>query len=171
MSDPADYRVPKAVRPAFEEVMALTDAFCQEHLDEEFAELCRKATAALARKRPSPLSTGKPESWAMGVVYAIGQHNFIFDKTQSFYMSAGEIAEAFGYAASTAGNWGKKVRELLKIRGYDHQWMRSDLVDSLSMVWLVSVNGLIIDVRIAPREIQEEAYRRGMIPYIPADRE
>jgi hypothetical protein len=29
------------------------------------------------------------------------------------------------------------------------------------------VNGFIIDVRHAPREIQEEAFRKGLIPYLP----
>jgi hypothetical protein len=32
------------------------------------------------------------------------------------------------------------------------------------------VNGLIIDARSAPRFIQEEAYRKGLIPYIPDDK-
>ena len=36
-------------------------------------------------------------------------------------------------------------------------------------VWLVSVNGFIVDIRRMPRPIQEEAYRKGIIPYIPDD--
>ena len=32
---------------------------------------------------------------------------------------------------------------------------------------LVQINGLIVDVRSMPREVQEEAYRRGLIPYLP----
>ena len=36
-------------------------------------------------------------------------------------------------------------------------------------VWLLSVNGFIIDVRHAPREIQEEALRLGLIPFIPGE--
>jgi hypothetical protein len=34
-------------------------------------------------------------------------------------------------------------------------------------VWLLEVNGLLMDVRYAPREVQEEALRRGFIPYLP----
>ena len=33
------------------------------------------------------------------------------------------------------------------------------------------VNGLITDARYAPHEIQEIAFAKGLIPYIPADRE
>ena len=35
------------------------------------------------------------------------------------------------------------------------------------MVWMISVNGFLIDARYAPADIQAEAYRRGLIPYIP----
>jgi hypothetical protein len=36
-------------------------------------------------------------------------------------------------------------------------------------VWVFDVNGLLMDMRVAPREIQEQAYEMGIIPYIPAD--
>ncbi|HEV2122682.1 MAG TPA: hypothetical protein VGW38_07905 [Chloroflexota bacterium] len=32
---------------------------------------------------------------------------------------------------------------------------------------MISVNGLIFDARYAPSEIQQEALRRGLIPYLP----
>ena len=32
---------------------------------------------------------------------------------------------------------------------------------------MIEVNGLLIDARYAPREVQEEALRRGFIPYLP----
>ena len=37
------------------------------------------------------------------------------------------------------------------------------------MAWMIQVNGLIADARQLPREIQEAAFRKGLIPYIPAD--
>ena len=37
------------------------------------------------------------------------------------------------------------------------------------MIWMLSVNEVMMDVRHAPREIQEAAYRQGLIPYIPAE--
>ena len=35
------------------------------------------------------------------------------------------------------------------------------------MAWMIQVNGLIVDARYVSREVQEEAFRRGMIPYLP----
>ncbi len=42
-------RVPRKMRDRYD---AITDKFCREHLDEEYADLARQMTAALARKRP-----------------------------------------------------------------------------------------------------------------------
>jgi len=35
---------------------------------------------------------------------------------------------------------------------------------------MIQVNGLIVDARHLPRDIQEEASRKGLILYIPGDR-
>ena len=34
---------------------------------------------------------------------------------------------------------------------------------------MVSINGFILDLRSAPRELQVAAFQEGLIPYIPAD--
>jgi len=48
-----EFRVPSALRAEVERICVLTDALCVEHLDAEYARLCRKLVAKLARKRPS----------------------------------------------------------------------------------------------------------------------
>ncbi len=65
------------------EVAAITDRVCAEHLDDEYAVLCRKAIAALARKRPSPLLRGEARTWAAGVIYTLGMVNFLMDAEHS----------------------------------------------------------------------------------------
>jgi hypothetical protein len=35
----------------------------------------------------------------------------------------------------------------------------------------VDLNGLMMDIRRAPRDAQVAAFEKGLIPYIPADRE
>jgi hypothetical protein len=49
----------------------------------------------------------------------------------------------------------------------DPQWYRPSKLEDNPMAWMIEVNGLIVDARWMPREVQEEAYRRGLIPYIP----
>ena len=36
-------------------IIEMIDQFCREHLNEEYAVLCRKLAEKLGRKRPSPL--------------------------------------------------------------------------------------------------------------------
>ena len=41
---------------------------------------------------------------------------------------------------------------------------------SYPLMGMAEVNGLLVDLRDMPREVQEIAFARGLIPYIPADR-
>jgi hypothetical protein len=43
------------------------------------------------------------------------------------------------------------------------------LLGSNPLVWLAEVNGLLVDLRTMPREVQEMAFAKGIIPYIPTD--
>jgi hypothetical protein len=36
---------------------------------------------------------------------------------------------------------------------------------------MLSVNGMMVDIRGMPREVQEIAFEKGLIPYIPDDRQ
>jgi Domain of unknown function (DUF6398) len=88
-----DVNLPAAVRPYADQVVAVTDAVCLEHLDTEYGELCRVVVGKLGRKRPSPLTRGDLRIWAAGVVYAVGQLNFIFDPSQSPHATADQLSE------------------------------------------------------------------------------
>lgn len=156
---------------AVQSVIALVDQFCMKHLNKEYAELSRKLAEKLARKRPSPLLKGSPNAWASGIVRVIGGVNFLHDKTLTPYMRAADIDQHLGCSSSTAAARAAEIRKLLKIRALDPQWTLPSRLDDNPMVWMLEVNGFVIDVRRAARELQEQAYLQGLIPYIPADRE
>jgi hypothetical protein len=50
----------------YDGVVALTDAFCRDRLNDEYRDLARAMAAALCRKRPSPLASGQPRSCLRG---------------------------------------------------------------------------------------------------------
>ena len=52
---------------------------------------------------------------------------------------------------------------------FDHEWTLPSRLEDNPLVWMLEVNGLMMDVRQAPREVQEIAFHKGLIPYIPAD--
>ena len=160
-------RVPKQMQPTFDSLVTLTDQFCQECLNDEYAELAREAAATLCRKRPSPLVNGRTNSWACGIVHALGRVNFLTDKSQEPYISAADLFEGFGVSSATGFARSKAVREALGIRVFDPNWCLPSKLDDNPMAWLVSVDGLMVDVRWMPREVQEIAYEKGLIPYLP----
>jgi len=42
-------------------------------------------------------------------------------------------------------------------------------IDDNPMMWMINVNGTSLDARYLSREVQEEAYKRGLIPYLPEE--
>ena len=164
-------RVPKTMQAKFNEIVTLTDSFCEEHLDDEYARLARYATAALCRKRSSPLVRGRANIWACGIVYALGTVNFLFDKSQDPHVNADKLCAGFGVKKSSGSNKAKVVRDALKMSQMDPNWYRPSQMDDNIMAWMIMVDGLIVDVRMMSRKVQEIAYEKGLIPYIPNDQE
>ena len=159
--------IPATARPAYDAVVGLTDAFCREHLDDEYEALCRKLAGVLARKRPSPLPSGKPETWACGIVRTIGWVNFLDDSSRRPHLKLTAIDKAFGVAESTGQGKSKAIRTMLKIRQFDHRWTLPSRMDDNPLIWMLEVNGLIMDIRRCPREAQEVAFREGPDPLHP----
>jgi Domain of unknown function (DUF6398) len=156
-----------AMRPTAEQVIALTDKVCADLLDEEYAGLARQVVAKLARKRPSPLQSGRAATWAGGVVWALGQVNFLSDPSTKPYVAHDDLAAAFGLSKSTLGQKAKQIRDTLKMTWATLEFLRAEQIDDNPMIWFIEVNGLPFDARELPIEIQVEAYLKGIIPYVP----
>ncbi|CAK8712361.1 PRiA4b ORF-3-like protein [Candidatus Electrothrix aarhusensis] len=159
--------VPKKMQETFAAISSLTDAFCKEQLNEEYAQLARYLTAALCRKRPSPLTRGKTNSWAGGVIYALGFVNFLFDKSQKPSLTAGGLCAGFGISTSNGASKSKQIRDLMDIMQFDPNWTLPSKMDDNYMAWMITVDGFAVDARSMPLHIQEVAYEKGFIPYIP----
>ena len=160
-------RVPAAMQAKFEEIAQLTDGFCAQHLNEEYRDLARLALAALSRKRPSPLLTSRAPTWAAGVMHAVGMTNFLFDTSQTPYCKSPDLFKHFGVSASHGANKSKEIRDLLGMNQMSAQWTLPSRMEHNPMIWLLEVNGFLVDVRHMPLEVQQIAFDQGMIPYIP----
>jgi hypothetical protein len=160
-------QVPKQLQPIYDTITAITDTFCAEHLNEEYALLSRQLAAALSRKRPSPLLRGKAATWACGIVYALGSVNFLGDRSSKPFMRMEDLCALMGVSKSTGANKAAEIRKLFGMYQLDPNWTLPSRIDRNPIAWMITVNGFIIDARHAPPEIQAEAYRKGLIPYIP----
>ncbi len=160
-------KVPSRMWVRYEEVVDLTDKFCAEYLTDEYAQLSHRAAAALSRKRPSPLERGRADTWACGIVYALGSVNFLFDSSQEPYMNASDLCAGFGVGKSTGSAKSKAVRNALDLFQLHPDWCLPSMQARNPLTWMLTVNGLLVDVRHMPLEVQQIAYEKGLIPYIP----
>jgi hypothetical protein len=85
-------------------------------------------------------------------------------------MRTDELCSVFGVSQSSGASKAKIIRDMLKTYQLDPNWCLPSKVDDNPMVWLLKVNGMMVDIRHAPRELQVIAYEKGLIPYIPSDR-
>jgi hypothetical protein len=169
-SKAAKMRIPKKNRQLFEQIIELIDAFCDAHLNEDYKELCKEMAGEICRTRWL-LSGSKPASWASGVVHAVGWVNFLHDPNHSPHMTSAQVAEGFGVSKGTMMTKSRIIRDKLDIFALDPYWCLQELLADNPLVWMVEVNGFIMDIRYAPRKMQEQAYEMGLIPFIPADKQ
>jgi hypothetical protein len=163
--------VPAEFRQAYLEIVSLTDEFCNERLNAEYQELCREMTISICQDG-SPVIRGKRASWASGIVYSVGWINFLGDPSQQPHVRSEEIAKWFGVSTGTMLSKAKTIREGLDLIPLDPAFTLPSRLDDNPLIWMIELeNGLIIDIRHAPREAQVTAYEHGLIPYVPADRE
>jgi hypothetical protein len=163
--------VPARSLPKYEAITALTDAFCKEHLNEEYAQMCRQLAAVLSGKQPTPLRRGREEVWACGIVRTIGWVNMLDDPSGSPHMKLIAIDPEFGVAESTGQGKSKAIRRMLGIGRLCPSWTLPSRIGDNPLFGKVEVNGVLVDMRQQSREKQEAAFRKGQIPYIPADSE
>lgn len=163
-----DY-VPEAYIQRFSDIVTLTDDFCDGALNAEYKTLCREMAIAICQE-DSPALRGKSESWASGIVYALGRVNFLHDPSRTPHMSSKEIAADFGISVATMRAKAKVLDDGLGLMPFHPDWSLPSRMDNNPLVWMLEVDGLLMDMRTVPREIQEAAYDNGFIPYIPADR-
>lgn len=153
---------------AVNQVIELTDEFCKKFLNEDYRELCEDLTWAVYDEG-LPLESGKPASWASGIVHAIGYANFLGDPSRKPYMTTAELAAGFGVSVGTMMAKSRIIRDELDLIQLDPDWCIPAMLKDNPLVWTIDVGGFLMDVRYAPPEIQQEAYRLGLIPFIPAD--
>jgi hypothetical protein len=159
--------VPKDMKPVFDQIVALIDPACTALLNDEYAQVCHHMTAALCRKRPSPLMRGRLDIWAAAIVHTVGTVNFAFDRTQTPHTSMDELCTGFHTAKSSVGAKSTQIKQILKIGMMDPNWTLPSRINTNPMAWYIRVDGFIVDARSMPLAVQQVAFEKGLIPYIP----
>ena len=153
----------------FKAIVVLTDAFCKRHLNEEYV----KMSAAGPRPCSKTAHADYPwqgRVWACGIVRTIGWANILDDPSKSPYMKLIDIDPKFGVANSTGQGKCLAIKRMFGIGRLNVDWTLPSRLGDNPVVWKVWVNDELVDIRQESREQQEKAFRKGLIPWIPADR-
>ncbi len=91
----------------------------------------------------------------------------MFDQSQTPYLSAEQLCSIFRVSKSTGAAKAKRIEQLLRIRVMDPKWSLPSRLADNPVAWWIEFNGVVLDARTLPKEIQEIVYRKGLIPYVP----
>lgn len=138
-----------------QKLLEMTGGFCKEYLDDDYRQLCEKLIRKMSRKRFVPFLSGRLEIWAAATVYALGSINFLFDKSFKPYATADDICTYFGTTKSTTSQKAKLIRDMFNMEYYDKEFSTTHMKDNNPFSNLVMINGLIVDKRSLPPEIEE----------------
>ena len=94
--------------------------------------------------------------------------NFLFDPAQQPHVRGADLCALFGVSPSAGSAKSREIVQLFEIVPLDPRWtLPSRLVEN-PLAWMITVNGVIVDMRMMPRELQERACDLGLIPFVPA---
>lgn len=97
---------------------------------------------------------GDARIWAAGAIYAVGQVNFLFDRSQTPHVTAKQLTEALGVVQTTMANKAGIINRALGIGMFEPDLTRVATIEQHPMAWLVEVDGFILDARTLPPELQ-----------------
>ena len=86
-------------------------------------------------------------------------------------MTTADLCARFGVGQSTASAKARVISQALDTSRIDPEWLLPSLMENNPLIWMAEVNGMLVDLRDMPREVQQIAFDKGMIPYVPADRD
>ncbi len=159
-----EVEVPEDLQERFREIAAIADRFCEERLDAEYREVCRRILACYCQPGTN-VGRGKAESWAAGVVYEAGHVNFLTDDSFEPCCKSEEIAKGCGVSVGTMHNKGKDIREGLALMRFDPAFtVRSRLMDN-PLAWMMELpNGMVISLQDMPEDLRGKLDAAGLLP-------
>ena len=86
------------------------------------------------------------------------------------FVSADQLCNAFGAAKSTGYQKSKQIRDMFRMSQFDTDWCLPSMVEKNPLVWMIEVDGFTVDASWLPRELQEIAFEKGLIPYVPDEK-
>ena len=126
-----------------DELIKMVSEFCDDKLTDEYKILSVKLVQKLGRKHNVPFKRGKLDNWASGVIYALAQINFLFDKSFDPYITADDICDYFGTKKSTASNKARDIRDMLNLDSSD-EFLSGYINSKMPRMYMDPKSGMLV---------------------------
>lgn len=133
-----------------QQLIELTESFCNTSLDDEYKELCKKLIFKMSRKRNVPFLSGRIEIWAAAIIHALGSINFLFDKKTKPYVTADDICKFFGTSRSTTSQKANIIKYMFKLYYFDDEFSTIYNKERNPLSKMAMVNGFITMISDLP---------------------
>jgi hypothetical protein len=70
-----------------------------------------------------------------------------------------DLCAAFDVGESTVHAKARAIEKAIGVGPFDPQWTLQSLVEKNPLFWMAEVNGLLVDLRDMPREIQQMPFK------------
>lgn len=112
----------KEISSRHQEILEKIMNFSDRHLNSQYKDKCVNAAETLFLNNSEQLVKGKSESWAAGIIHAIGSENNLFDSKTQPYIKAFELYKEFGISSSTGSAKSKEIKKLLDLDADNSRW-------------------------------------------------
>lgn len=124
------------------EIKGMVSAFCDLHLNVEFAGYALKLCEKLGRMRKLSITRGRTEIWAAAIIYVIARLNFLFDPESENHITPDTICEFFRTKKSTVGNKATQIEKACDLVVGAEGYCSKEISDAF--MFLETPEGLIL---------------------------
>ena len=97
------------------EILNILKEVCIDNLNEEYLFLAENLSREIFELNEFKLSKSKANSWACGIVHALGQKNGLFNTKSDINIKAQDFYKLFNVSSSTGLAKSKEIRELINL--------------------------------------------------------
>ena len=127
-----------------DKLIELVSSFCIDNLNEDYEQAAVKLVEKMGRKHEVPFKRGKLEIWASAVIYALGQINFLFDKSFKPFSTSDEICDYFGTKKSTVSNKARVIREMFNLNHFDKEFSTEHVISGIPTYLVDEDSGMMV---------------------------